>query len=140
TLDARMPHLAVALAILLTLAASFGIGGVHAVLIQRLRLPPFVVTLASMTILRSQSLLMNKQLPIPVAQFPFLINLANGRLFPNSPFPLPVPIVVLAVLAVIAHILLSRTRIGRYVYSLGSNEQATALSGVNVGRVKLFAY
>src|SRR5205823_12742177 len=39
-----------------------------------------------------------------------------------------------------AHVLLSRARIGRYLYSVGSNEQATRLSGVNVGRVKLFAY
>src|SRR5207249_2943866 len=42
--------------------------------------------------------------------------------------------------AVIASVLLNRTKIGRYVYSVGSNEQATELSGVNVMRVKLFAY
>lgn len=139
-LEPQMHGGAVAIAILVTLAAAFLIGGLHAALVHRLRLPPFVVTLASLTILRSQSLLMNKQLPITISDFPFLSNLANGRLFPNSAFAIPVPVVVLAVLALIMHLFLTRTRIGRYVYSVGSNEQATRLSGVNVGRVKLFAY
>jgi ribose transport system permease protein len=140
-----VPGIAVPGAILLALAASLAIGGIHATLIHRLRLPPFVVTLASLTILRSQSLLMNRQLPISISDFPALTNLANGTLFKipwrhDDPIAIPVPAVILVVVAVIAHLLLSRARIGRYVYSLGSNEQATQLSGVNVGRVKLFAY
>jgi len=139
-LEPQMRGGAVAVAILVTLTAAFLIGSLHAALVHRLRLPPFVVTLASLTILRSQSLLMNKQLPITISDFPFLSNLANGRLFPSAAFAIPVPVVVLAVIAVVMHLFLTRTRIGRYVYSVGSNEQATRLSGVNVGRVKLFAY
>lgn len=131
---------AVPMAIVIAIVVSLAIGSIHATLIHRLRLPPFVVTLAALTILRSQSLLMNKQLPIPVSDFPFLTYLANGRLFPHSAFPIPVPVAIVAVIAVAAHLLLTRSRIGRYVYSIGSNEQATKLSGVNVGRVKLFAY
>jgi ribose transport system permease protein len=131
---------AVGLAILATLAVTLAIGSLHATLIHRLRLPPFVVTLAALTILRSQSLLMNRQLPITISEFPFLTYLANGRLFPNSPFPIPVPVVIVCIIAIVMHLLLNYAKIGRYVYSLGSNEQATRLSGVNVGRVKLFAY
>jgi ribose transport system permease protein len=126
---------AIALAILLTLLVALAIGGVHATLIHRLRLPPFVVTLASLLILRSQSLILNKQLPISLADYPGLMNLANGVVL-----GMPVPLLIMALFAVIAHLLLSRARIGRYLYSVGSNEQATRLSGVNVFKVKLFAY
>jgi len=143
--------LAMLLGVLLALLAAFAIGCIHATLIHRLRLPPFVVTLASLLILRSQALLMNSQLPITIQDFPALLYLANGTLFEDRylPIPLvnvriplavPVPVLILVVVAVLAAIALNRLRIGRYLYSVGSNEQATRLSGVNVYRVKLFAY
>lgn len=131
---------AIPVAIFGTLLVALLIGGVHATLIHRLALPPFVVTLASLLLLRSQALLMNHQLPIPINDFPALGYLANGNLFENTPFKLPIPVLILAVVAVVAHIILSRQRIGRYLYSLGGNEQATRLSGVDVYKVKLFAY
>lgn len=127
-------------AILVALLVSLAIGAIHALLIGRLRLPAFVVTLASLTILRSQAQLMNGQLPITISQFPFLINLANGQLFKGTPFAIPIPAVLLIVIAVIAHFILTRTRMGRYLYSLGGNEQATRLSGVNIQAVQMFAY
>lgn len=131
---------AILLGVAIALACSFGIGGIHAALIHKLRLPPFVVTLASLLILRSQALIMNSQLPITLEKYPPLLNIANGTLFEKSMMPIPVPLLFLVAVAVIAALLLNRSRIGRYIYSVGSNEQATALSGVNVMRVKLFAY
>jgi ribose transport system permease protein len=135
-----VPTAAVSLGVLLALVVAFGIGGVHASLIHRLRLPPFVVTLASLLILRSQSLVMNRQLPISLADYPGLMRLANGSLFENAPYAIPIPLVILLVLGGLASVALNRLRIGRYLYSVGSNEQATRLSGVDVYRVKLFAY
>lgn len=131
---------AIPLAVLLTLIICGTIGGIHATLIHQLRLPAFVVTLASLLILRSQALLMNKQLPITIQDYPALLYMANGTLFEDTHFPVPVPLLVLVVVAVVMGVVLSRLRIGRYLYSVGSNEQATRLSGVNVFRVKLFAY
>jgi len=131
---------AIALAILGTLLVALAIGSLHATLIHRLRLAPFVVTLASLLILRSQSALMNQQLPITIHDFPWLLDLANGSVFNESRFPVPKPVIILAVVAIAMSITLSRQRIGRYLYSVGSNEQATELSGVNVFKVKLFAY
>ncbi len=140
-LDSRMfTGAAVLLGIGATLGVGLLIGTLHANLIHRLRLPPFVVTLAALTILQSQSLLLNHQLPISVEKYEWIGSLANGKLFSESQFPIPVPVLILAVVAVIVHLLLSRARIGRYTYSLGSNETATELSGVNVFRVKWFAY
>jgi ribose transport system permease protein len=143
TLDTRMyTGIAVALGVALTLSASLAIGFWHATLVHRVRLPAFVVTLVSLLVLRSQSLVMNhhQQIVLPQEKYPLFDWLANGKLFPDSVFPLPVPVVILAVVAISAHVTLTRTRIGRYLYSIGSNEQATTLSGVNVFRVKLFAY
>ncbi len=122
------------------LAVALAIGALHATLIHRLRLPPFVVTLASLLILRSQSALMNQQLPITLQNYPWLLNLANGSLFGGTWFAIPNPMVLLVVIAVVTAVTMNRLRIGRYLYSVGCNEQATELSGVNVYKVKLFAY
>lgn len=131
---------AILIAIAVTLVVALAIGALHASLIHKLALPPFVVTLASLLILRSQSLIVNKQLPISIQDYPALLFLANGNLFEGTAFALPMPIVILIVVAILTSLALSKMRIGRYLYSIGSNEQATGLSGVNVYKVKLFAY
>lgn len=134
------PGSAVMLGIVLALGVALLIGAVHATLIHRLRLPPFVVTLASLLILRSQALVANNQLPVTLEGYPGLLYLANGTLFEGSRLPIPVPLVIMLVVAVAVALVLMRTRMGRYIYSVGSNETATRLSGVNVYGVKLFAY
>lgn len=133
---------AVVLAIAMTLVASWLIGAVHTVLIQRVKLPAFVVTLTSLLVLRSQSLVMNHHQQIPVDQehFPLFNWLTNGKLFASAKYAIPVPVIIMIVVAVAAHLVLAKTRMGRYLYSVGSNEQATMLSGVNIFKVKLFAY
>ncbi|MEP6754807.1 MAG: ABC transporter permease [Chthonomonadales bacterium] len=128
------------LALLLTLVVAMLIGSLHATLVHKIRLPPFVVTLASLLILRSQSLLVHNQLPISIAEYPAIVYLANGALFKDTWYAIPIPVIILAVIAVAVSIALNKLRVGRYLYSLGSNEQATLLSGVNVYKVKLFAY
>jgi inositol transport system permease protein len=52
----------------------------------------------------------------------------------------PVPIFLLIVVAVAAHIMLTRTRFGRYVYAIGGNEQAARVSGISISRVKIGIY
>ena len=139
TLDSRMyTGMAIGLAIAVTFAASWLIGATHTLLIQRVKLPAFVVTLTSLLVLRSQSLIMNHHQQIPVSQerFPVFNWLTNGKLF-NA---IPIPVLIMIVVAVAAHLVLAKTRMGRYLYSVGSNEQATMLSGVSVFKVKLFAY
>src|SRR5207253_182553 len=54
--------------------------------------------------------------------------------------PFPIPTVVAVVAFVFAHGILSRTRFGRYVYAMGSNEEAAVLSGINVARYKMLVY
>jgi len=142
-LDTRMyTGMAVVLAIAMTFLASWLIGAAHTVLIQRVKLPAFVVTLTSLLVLRSQSLVMahHQQIPVSQEKFPLFNLLTNGKLFANAAYAIPIPVIIMILIAVAAHLVLSKTRMGRYLYSVGSNEQATMLSGVNVFKVKLFAY
>lgn len=130
----------VAAAMSFTLLVSLAIGAIHGVLVAWLKLPAFVVTLASLTLLRSQALVLNNQLPVTLSQYNFINNLANGQLFANTKFAIPIPFAIMVVLAVVAHLILARSPLGRYIYSVGSNEQAARLSGINVAKVKLFVY
>lgn len=134
--------LAIALAVGFTLLASGAIGLLHATLIHRVRLPAFVVTLVSLLVLRSQSYVMNSRNTVPVdsEKIPFFGWLTNGKLFDETLFAVPIPFVLMLTIAITVHIVLTKTHIGRYLYSIGSNEVATRLSGVNVFRVKLVAY
>ncbi|MDE2126683.1 MAG: ABC transporter permease [Armatimonadetes bacterium] len=138
-LDQRLYTLAaVLLGIVATAALALVLGWIHTNLIHKLRLPAFVVTLVSLLVLRSQALVMNhhQQIVLDPVKYPLFNWLANGNIGRHF----PIPTVVLILVAVVTHTVLTRTRMGRYLYSVGSNEQATELSGVNVFRVKLFAY
>ena len=50
------------------------------------------------------------------------------------------PIIILALVAIAAHVMLNNTRFGRHIYALGGNEQAARISGMNIGRVKIGVY
>lgn len=144
TLDTRMyTGAAVGIAVLLTLLFSLAVGAWHTVLIHRVRLPAFVVTLVSLLTLRSQALVINHHQSILVGRekYPLFYWLTNGGVtLPGTSFEVPIPAILLVIVGIATHIILTRTRVGRYLYSIGSNEQATQLSGVNVFKVKLFAY
>lgn len=122
------------------LAFSLGLGLVHASLIHFLRLPAFVVTLASMSILRSAAQLLNNAVPIPINN-PWITFLGNKKLFiSGTEFGVPVSALVLGLIASVIGLILLRTQIGRRVYAVGSNEEAARLSGVNVYGVRCFVY
>ena len=53
---------------------------------------------------------------------------------------IPIPVVILACVALAAWVILANTRIGRHIYAVGGNENAARASGINVRRVKMFAY
>lgn len=129
--NAQMPAVP---AILIVLCVSLLVGVLHATLISRIGLQPFVATLGTMCILRGVSLLLTDSLPIPIVDEGFTW-LGNGR-----PAGIPTPVIVLAVVALITQVILRGTVHGKYVYALGSNEEATRLSGINVDRVKVLAY
>jgi len=131
TVNMGLP-LAVALPVVLVVSALVGV--VHAVLISRLTLQPFVATLGTMCILRGVALLLTDSLPIPIVDERFTW-LGNGR-----PLGVPTPVYVMVAVAVVAVVIMRGSVYGKYIYALGSNEEATRLSGIDVGRMKVLAY
>jgi ribose/xylose/arabinose/galactoside ABC-type transport system permease subunit len=121
-------------AILLSLAAGAGCGLVTGVLITRGGLPPFIATLGMMSIARGAALLYTDGRPISGFGAGFRA-ISTGR-----PFMIPAPVLLMIAVYAAAHVVLTRTTFGRYVYAIGGNEEATRLSGVRVGYYKAMVY
>ena len=124
------------LVIALLLAAAVGVvaGLANGSLISWGGLPPFIVTLGTMSIARGAALLFTEGRPISGFN-PTFRALATGRIgF------VPAPVIVMAAVYLGAHFVLTRTTFGRYVYAIGGNEEATRLSGVPIRFHKTMIY
>jgi len=137
----------VLLAFLVILLAGLTAGIFNGLLITKGRIAPFIATLGGLAAFRSlaQALadggefrsvsgVLFQKLGTGGIPIVFLKN-AYGRAI-----LLPWPVLICAGVAVAAHILLSRTRFGRYVYAIGCNERAAVYSAINVTRIKLVTY
>src|SRR5699024_3823378 len=103
-----------------------------------LKIPAFIATLAMMMVAEGLALVISGSTPIYFGGAPTYFLLSQGHLIPGLPIPNAVLIWLVAVL--VAGGLLGKTLFGRYVYAIGSNEDATALSGINVKRWKIAIY
>lgn len=113
--------------ILAGLAMGALIGLINGLNVTMLKLPPFIATLAMMMVAQGLALILSGVKPIYFSDFPAFRMLATGSIIPR----VPNGVLILFALAVIAWIVLSKTILGRYAYAIGSNEDATRLSGVN---------
>jgi ribose transport system permease protein len=122
------------MAIVVTLLLGLAIGVFHAFGISKLGLPPFIMTLATLTALRGIGLLMTNGATISITNDQF-----TG--FSRGDF-LGVPNLfwMVAVIAIPAYVFLQQTRFGRYIFAIGSNMEAARLSGVNTTRMIYIAY
>lgn len=112
-------------------------GLVNGVNITFLRLPPFIATLAMMMIAGGLALVVSNVAPIYFStSAPDFKKIALGVIIPG----IPNAVLITAVLAIIAAIVLSKTLLGRYTFAIGSNEEATRLSGVNTRRWTILIY
>jgi ribose transport system permease protein len=102
--------------------------------ITRFKVPPFVATLAMLTIARGLTMLYTKGYPIS--------GLGNKFAFIGTGWFLriPVPVWICIIIVLIAVVLTNKTRFGRYIYAIGGNESAARLSGININRVKIAVY
>ncbi len=110
----------------------------NGVMVSILKLPSFIATLGTMMVTRGLGSIITKTQSIT---YPLAMD-ADGwyRSFFRSPDNFPTGIVLLLALAVVMAIVLNKTRPGRYILSLGSNSEATRLSGVNVVKWEMLAY
>lgn len=144
--DAKYPGLVVPviIPILVSLAIGLICGAINGGLIAKFMIPPFIATLGMMTVARGFALIYSNR---PVSGLTDSYNfIGQGEIFKVFPIPgqpplgIPVPVIILIVVAIAAHILLNNTRFGRHIYAIGGNEQAALISGLNVGRIKIGVY
>ncbi|MGG6894963.1 MULTISPECIES: ABC transporter permease [Rhizobium] len=127
--------------VVLTCAFGAVIGAVNGVLVAYLRVPAFVASLGVLYVARGIALLMTNGLTYNnLGGRPELGNTGFGWLGFNRLAGIPISVIVLAALAIICGLVLSRTAFGRWLYASGGNERAADLSGVPVKRVKIVVY
>ncbi|MRS60467.1 ABC transporter permease [Larkinella terrae] len=102
--------------------------------ITRFKLPPFVATLAMLTIARGLTMLWTEGFPITGLGDSFTF-LGTGWLL-----GIPLPVWISGGIVLVVVLLMDQTRFGRYVYAIGGSESAARLSGVNINRIKMLVY
>ena len=102
--------------------------------ITKFKVPPFVATLAMLTIARGLTMLWTKGHPIS--------NLGNDFAYFGTGWLLgiPVPVWIAAIVVLLAVFITQKTKLGRYIYAIGGNENAAKLSAINIKRVKITVY
>ncbi len=117
-------------------------GFINGITIAKMKIPPFIATLGVMMIARGLSLVISEVKPIYFNDTPAFGQIAMGSLLGSlwPTFSIPNAVLILFGAAIIASIILSKTVLGRYNIALGSNEEATRLSGVNVDGWKMAIY
>lgn len=131
----------VPLSLLAVLLVSLAVGVLHGLLITKVGLQPFVVTLCGLLFYRGFARwLSGDQTQGFGNQFDGLRQLAIGRIQITEAFGIPMPFIVLVVLALMAGFFLNYTIWGRYLLALGRNEEAARYSGINTQRMIIIAY
>ncbi|MDQ3804533.1 MAG: ABC transporter permease [Acidobacteriota bacterium] len=127
-----------ALAVLAVVAIAMALGTLHGLLITKLRIQPFIVTLCGLLFYRGLArFIANDETKGfgAAAGFEWLRDLATGSLF-----GIPTPFVLLVVISVVMWVVLHRSVYGRYLYAVGRNETAARYSGINSARIVASAY
>ena len=128
-------------ALLAVVVLSLAIGLMHGLLITRLGLQPFVVTLCGLLFYRGFARwLTHDQVQGFGSSYEGLRQLAIGKVSLGGGFALPIPFFLLVIAGVLAALFLNRTIWGRYLLALGRNETAARYSGIQIERMKVLAY
>lgn len=128
----------VPLAVLGGIFAGILVGFLNGGLVTRFRIPPFIATLGMMSIARGVTYGATNGWPVRGLPESFRF-LGQGDI-PIGPWDVPIPVIVMLVLAVLTSLYLGRTVSGRHIYAVGGNEEATRVTGINTQRLKLFVY
>jgi ribose transport system permease protein len=120
------------------LAGGLLVGLVNGLLVSKGRLPAFIATLGMMSVIRG--------IVYGVTQGQPVMNLPTGFMQIGRidililGLKVPLPVILMFLIALLIHIFLSRTVWGYRIYALGGNEQSTRLSGINTNRMKLLVF
>ncbi|TVY08150.1 ABC transporter permease [Paenibacillus cremeus] len=133
-------HLPVPLGIVGGIITGAVCGLISGYAVARMKIPPFIATLAMMMVTKGLSLVISGTKPIYFNDTPAFGQFSMGSLIAIPGMDIPNAVWIFFGAAIIASLLLTKTIIGRYTFALGSNEEATRLSGVNVCRWKIIVY
>jgi ribose transport system permease protein len=132
-------HWPSALAVIVVIAISTGLGYIHGFLVTRVLLPPFIVTLCGLLFYRGLARFIandeTKGLGSSESGFETLRYLATGSIF-----QVPMPFILLVIISVIMWVVLHRSIYGRYLYAVGRNEEAARYSGINARNIIASSY
>jgi inositol transport system permease protein len=120
--------------VLMGLLAGMACGAANGLVVTWGRVAPFIVTLGMMTLARGLAYLASEGKPVSIPSSSRLLTLAGDV----SGFPIPV--LILGCVALLAWLFLTNTRLGRYIYAVGGNENAARAAGISVNGVKMLAY
>jgi ribose transport system permease protein len=113
------------------------VGLINGLAVTRLKVSPFMVTLATLSIVQGIALFVFERFK---ETFDGSITRAFGEIFTGTLGPIPIPLLLIVIPVLIVAVILRQTPFGRHVYALGSNENATRLSGMATDSVKLSVY
>jgi ribose transport system permease protein len=113
-------------------------GWVNGIIVGRVKLPPYIITLGTMSIARGLAFGLTGGWPI--RDLPSSFNMLGVYSLPVGPWEIPLPVLFMLGLTVSVALLLDQTVFGRYIYALGGGEQALLVSGVNVVQIKVLVY
>ena len=124
--------------VILAVIGGCGVGAlaglVNGSLVAKTHIPPFIATLGMYTAARGAAMLYTSGRPLSQLSDSYNF-IGQGDLA-----GVPVPILLLVGMALVTHVLYSRTKFGKYIYAIGGNEQAARVSGIAVGRYKILIY
>ncbi len=122
------------LAILIGLAAGTLLGAVNGLIISKVRVTPFIMTLGMLSIARGLTFIYTNGMPVTNLDKSFLW-IGQGYVW-----QLPVPVIIFLAAFIVAWIVLYRMKFGRYVYAVGGNARSARISGINVGFITFMVY
>ena len=128
--------------LVLILAIGTAFGFFNGLMVSRLKLPPFIATLGTMMIsMGVGSIVSNvRSATFPTRSSPDGWFKSIFKFISDDNRSIPTGAIVLIVVVVVAYIILTKTKMGRYIFAIGSNKEAARLSGVNVKRWEMMAY
>jgi ribose transport system permease protein len=123
-------------ALLIMMVVAMFLGFLNGVVSVKGKIEPFLVTLATMNIYRGLALTITKGKPVPIVIPHFADIFGNGRLFGV----IPSPVIISLFFLIISWFLFSHTKFGFYVRSIGGNQEASRVAGIDISKVKIAAY
>ena len=124
----------VIIAMLVAVILGIIIGFINGFVISKMKLPAFIATLAMMTIASGTAKLITGGKPTRFEN-EFFEAIGNGYLG-----PIPIPVIIMAIVFIIMAIILNKSKFGRFVYAVGGNRQAAEFSGIKITRVEIKVY